>query len=118
MLMNHPFKLLYGRSGVYRIWFGDRFYIGSSSNIYNRMRLHESDLSRYLGKGRLAPESGSWQANLIGEDTDRVIVGRVEILDICSEEDHFMLEDQYLKAAEGDPRCLNSRFYVTKKCQK
>ena len=91
--------MLWKRAGVYRIWFDDVFYVGSSSNVYNRMRLHQSDLNSYFDHRGKIPEPGSWQANVVKFLLEHPGFRNAlaEIVEVCDADEMFILEQQYLK---------------------
>lgn len=94
------------KSCIYRIWFGDCYYIGSTKNIYNRVNGHQSELDKQLTKKNIS--SGTYRKivchilNTIG-----ISCAVVEIIRPCPEEDlHKTERECHLKVLD-DPQCLN-----------
>lgn len=99
------------RSGVYKLWFGDKFYIGRSRHLNDRLRSHERDLNRR--------KNGRWW-NITGpqdfyqfvimhlKKNPQINVAYMEVLEYCkTDEELIAAEQKYFDMHEWDVNCLN-----------
>jgi len=94
-LQNHA--ALPATPAVYRLTFGDRFYIGSTGNLRARMQVHYSFLSN--GKALNLKLQAAFDAHR-GPTT-------VEILSTGVEKDRLIREGREIRAAIKSPFCCN-----------
>ena len=102
--------------GIYKIWFGKKYYIGRSRWLANRIKGHENYLYKRL--------NGLVDAAEIHEELDyyKFIMAHVtrnksmktalaEVVEYC-DSDYFLWkkENKHLRLAKGDPNCLNVGF--------
>ena len=110
-----------GTTGVYILWFGERFYIGKASDIKNRISCHKSIINYVLG----ATLNGWKPKQLYGSyeiivqhlvENPEIMVIEVDVLDICETgEDALREEDLWHKTLISHPLnhyCLNKLCYV------
>lgn len=96
-------------SGIYKIInnINDKYYVGSSNNIYKRWKYHKQDLNR--GNHRSQYLQRAW--NKYGEDNFTFVVTELIILD----ELLLQIEQEYLNiACQEKEKCYNSSFVAGK----
>lgn len=100
---------------VYKIWFGDKFYIGSSVDLNKRMQDHyRMILSCFRGErnGRNS------QTNMMNhlKANPHIQEGIVEILEFCkSEYELVFAERKHLQPVYKTPNCLNQASHTTRR---
>lgn len=108
-------------TGVYILWFGERFYIGKANNIKSRISSHKSIINYVLGAALHGwkPKQlyGSYEPivqHLIENPEINVI--EVDILDVCqTEQEALQEEDLWHKVLISHPLnhfCLNKLNYL------
>lgn len=102
--------------GIYRIWFGKKYYIGRSRCLKNRLTGHENYLYKRLNG--LIPEEKIHEEldyyQFIFAHVSRVKsikTAQAEVLEYC-DSDYYLWkkENKHLRLAKGDPNCLNVGF--------
>lgn len=96
--------------GVYRIWFGDKFYIGRSRKIAYRKRCHEQDLiRRFQADNPIKGQFDYYQliiAHLL--KNPQISEAKMEILEVCEGDDALVAAEQkWFNKYEWDTNCLN-----------
>lgn len=97
-------------SGVYKIYFGKKYYIGRSVDMVARVNKHCQEINYHLQLKILKPQ-GSYRNiknHLIKYPS--ISVATVTILKICVREELQKIEYNYLKKALRDKNCLNAGF--------
>jgi hypothetical protein len=108
-------ELHYKRMGIYRIWFGWKFYIGATADTAMRI------------KGHYKAIKDQWDEPLTGRNSVVNIVRHLhahpfiqtaffELLEVCEREiDLVDAEYDWLCNFQGDPDCLNENFHVCRR---
>ncbi len=101
------------RTGIYRIWFGGKYYIGATVDTLDRVRFHYTHLVRaFLCGERLGKNSTSKIVNHL-LCNPRIKTAFVELLQGCETElDLVDAEHIWLSPCKGDDNCLNYQFFV------
>lgn len=107
-------ELHYDRMGVYRIWFGHKFYIGSTKNTTNRIKLHYANLQEcFTGTGVGRNAVTMIVVHLVANPW--INTAYFELLEPCEKEiDLVDAEHDWLSSFEGHPGCLNVNFQVNR----
>jgi hypothetical protein len=101
-----------GKMGVYRIWFGTKFYIGSTWNSTNRINSHMVAINEALLSEEIGTNSIGNMVRHIRENPE-VKIGFFYMIEICEHQCELAdCEGAYLRAYKGDPNCLN-KAYIT-----
>ena len=100
---------------VYRIWFGEKYYIGSTVDLIMRMKWHYQSINSCFAGNRVGQNS---QTNIMNHliDNPEITEGLVEIL--CfgkTERELVTLEKEWLLPVYGHPDCLNERSHTTRR---
>jgi len=97
---------------IYRIWFGNKFYIGATVNSYNRMISHISSIKNGFDGKRIGKNSITNIVNHL-KSNPYIETAFFEVLEECSNElDLVDAEHDWLCNFEGDENCLNQTFKV------
>lgn len=108
-------ELHYDRMGIYRIWFGWKFYIGATVNTRDRMNWHRKAIN------------GEWDGPCTGANSVLNIIRHLkanpfiktaffELLEPCEREiDLVDAEHDWLCNFKDDPDCLNYKFNVSRR---
>lgn len=103
--------------GVYRLWFGDKFYIGRTRCLVTRMSAHLSDLNAHLaGKRKVADPALDYYQKIIKhlKSDKKLSVVRVQILQFCKNDDELVATEQKcFDRYVNDKNCLNFGFIAT-----
>jgi hypothetical protein len=97
---------------IYRIWLGNKFYIGATINSYNRILGHNKAIAgayegKKIGKNSITNMYNHLVAN------PHIDTGFFEILEECDNElDLVDAEHDWLCNFEGNPDCLNQSFKI------
>lgn len=100
---------------VYRIWFGDKFYIGSTTNLDSRLSLHTKTILGCFNGERVGRNS---QTNIMFHlmAHPSITEGVAEILSFVKEEIELVGEEKrWLSKYFNDPMCLNHSPHTTRK---
>lgn len=104
--------------GIYRIWFGKKYYIGRSRCLKSRRKGHENALYKrlngLLNDAKIDPELDYYKLVIAHlKINKKIVVAKAEVLVYC-DPDHLLVrnEAKFLKKAKGDPNCLNVGFEV------
>lgn len=103
--------------GVYKLWFGDKFYIGRSRCLVQRMSSHLNDLNARLSGKRIPsdPTLDYYQKVIkhLKKNKDIVVV-RIEIVRFCKTDDELVANEQkQFDKHINDEMCLNFGFVAT-----
>jgi hypothetical protein len=100
---------------VYRLWFGKKYYIGSSTDLEKRMKLHyRKIMDCFSGKGIGRNSQTNIMYHLI--ENPLITEGLVEILEFGkTEEELVFLEDKWLRPSFTDQNCLNQCKHTTRR---
>lgn len=104
-----------GKMGIYRIWFGSKFYIGSTWNSKNRIQSHILSINEALLAEKVENNS---IGNIVRHirDNPEVHIGFFYMIEVCKDQSELAdCEGAYLRAYKGDPNCLNHAF-ITSRC--
>lgn len=98
---------------VYRLWFGDKFYIGRSRAVRYRLKSHQSSLRvRLVSKKPVQCHNDFYQfviAHLLANPD--ITVAYMEILELCNDDAGLVASEQkYFDKYIWDKRCLNLGF--------
>lgn len=112
---DHDTEIMCG--GVYKIWFGDKFYIGRTRYLWKRIRSHERDLNNRK-KGRWWTITGPQDfyqfviAHL--KKNPQIQVAYMEVLERCDTDEALVAAEQkYFDMHEWDTNCLNLGLVAT-----
>jgi hypothetical protein len=100
------------RCGVYKITYGDKFYIGSSVHVLKRAKEHRSAINSHF---RWPSNNSRVSASVL----DHIRANRdiktmfVEMLEDCSESELHLVEKSWLKKSSCNSKCLNAVFNPT-----
>jgi hypothetical protein len=103
------------KSGVYKIWFGEKFYIGSTKNSTSRMKSHSNTISSALTNPFFIEETSV--KNIV--DHIRANPGMteavLEMIHLC-EGIQNLVDQEYisLMTYKGRINCLNLSFQSTR----
>lgn len=103
------------RMCVYKIWFGNKFYIGSTTNIDNRLKVHLSSINACFDGKRVGKNS---QTNIMNHLilNPGITEGIAEILEVCKTEYELVTEEKkHLGAVFLSPDCLNQVRHTTRR---
>jgi hypothetical protein len=102
--------------GIYKIWFGEKYYIGRSRYLIGRCRGHENYTYKRLN-GLIKPDKIDKELDYYKKivahlkKNKKIVEAKVEVLEYC---DHdywlYIKENKHLKAAKNDQNCLNMGF--------
>ena len=97
---------------IYRIWFGNKFYIGATLNSYERILGHTRAIYGALAGKRLGKNSVT---NIVThlKANQFIETAFFEVLEECNSElDLVDAEHDWLCNFKGHPDCLNQNFNV------
>lgn len=97
---------------IYRIWFGNKFYIGATLNSYERILSHLSTIAAAFEGKRLGKNSIT---NIVNHLIANPIIETAffELLEECENEiDLVDAEHEWLYPCKDNPNCLNQNFNV------
>ena len=100
---------------VYRVWFGEKFYIGSTVNIERRIKFLLYAINGCFKGKRVGKNS---QTNIMNHliDNPSITEGIIDILEFTnSEHDLVFLEGKWIKEYFKNGICLNERIQTTRK---
>lgn len=100
---------------VYRIWFGEKYYIGSTIDLIARMKWHYRTINDCFAGKRVGKNS---QTNIMNHlmDNPEITEGLVEIICFCKNERELVtLEKAALLPIYKHPNCLNERSHTTRR---
>lgn len=99
--------------GVYTIWFGEKYYIGSSENVVERVRQHRKMINGAF-RSRNFSMPGSYKPLLVHLWCNlEVRYGVVKMIVRCSESNLCKLEKKYLLKYGQSENCLNISLTAT-----
>lgn len=95
------------KMGVYKIWFGEKHYIGSSKNITRRKASHVSTLNKLINNVQVGTSSNYKILNHLFLNLD-ITCGYMELLqEVENEEDLSKTELMYISDCDNDENSLN-----------
>jgi hypothetical protein len=100
------------KTGIYRIWFGTKFYIGATMNTTNRIAQHEKSIINGFNGHRIGRNSIT---NIVFYLSRNKFIETAffELLEECScELDLVDCEHDWLCNFKQDDNCLNQNFNV------
>jgi hypothetical protein len=104
----------YDMMGIYRIWFGCKFYIGATTNTTNRIIAHEAAIKRCLSGIGIGRNSQTNIANHLLANQS-IETAFLELLEPCSKEiDLVDAEHDWLCNFKDNSDCLNVNFQVSR----
>jgi hypothetical protein len=95
-------------SGVYKLTFGHRFYIGRTNLLYNRWYNHFTDINKLVNgsKSRTLEYYGETAQYLI--ENPKINVGYLRLVAVCQSFDEMcIVENSILNSYKGNPDILN-----------
>lgn len=100
-------------SCVYRIKFGEKFYIGRTKQLYSRLCAHIRNINHAINQFPDCHPNFDYYGKLpqFILENEYINVGYIEVL--CQCEDEYKLwymENKYLADFKGNPDCLNRTF--------
>lgn len=97
---------------IYRIWFGNKFYIGATMDSYKRILGHITTINAGLEGKRTGKNSIT---NIVNHLLDNPFIetGYFELLQECETEMELVdIEHEWLYPCKDNPNCLNQNFNV------
>lgn len=92
---------------VYKIWFGDKYYIGSAVDLYARIAMHFKSITGCFAGNNVGANSQTKIMQYLVK-TPSITEGVVEILSFVKTEYELVDEEKkWLDAAYYDANCLN-----------
>lgn len=93
--------------GVYKIWFGNKYYIGSTKSLYRRKSSHINNLNKLINNLQVGESSNHKILKHLFMNLD-ITTGEMELLqEVNTEEELSPVEKMYLDEAMKDENCLN-----------
>lgn len=94
--------------GIYKIMFGEKFYIGQSFHVGKRMKQHRAEINKIFCSGT---PSGK-KANIINHLKENTEIDSMDVfvLEECNESNLQNTEQKWLSEYKNDSHCLNSNF--------
>lgn len=101
---------------IYRIWFGNKYYIGSTANSFNRLCLHQRTFWRWFTfNERVGKNSVTNICNHV-INSPYISTGYFELLLEIFKEEYLPVEEyKLLQQSFGDSNCLNYQFTTYRK---
>lgn len=100
---------------VYKMWLGDKFYIGSTVELYGRMKWHYRTINDCFAGKKVGRNSQTNMMNHLKANPN-ITEGLVEILCFGKNETELVrLEKEWLLPVYGHPDCLNQRSHTTRR---
>ena len=97
---------------IYRIWFGNKFYIGATLDSYKRLIQHIASIDGCFNGKRVGKNSITNIVNHL-KDNPFIETAFFELLEECETEiDIVDAEHEWLYVEKGNPNCLNQNFNV------
>lgn len=95
------------KMGIYKIWFGDKYYVGSSKNISRRLVSHINTLNRLILNVNVGSASNYNILNHLFLNLD-ITCGYMELIhEVLNEEDLSKTELMYIQDCNNDEFSLN-----------
>lgn len=107
-IIYHDVPINQRRCGIYKLVFGEKYYIGQSIHISKRAKAHQYEIARIFNSNQ---PSGK-RANLIDHlrNNKGITSIHVFVLERCAEIDLQKTEQKWLSKSKNDKNCLNSNF--------
>lgn len=103
-----------GKMGIYKIWFGEKYYIGSSKNITRRKSSHINTLNNLINNLHTGSASNYNILKHLFINLD-ITCGLMELLqEVENEEDLSKTEAMYILDCENDENSLNYSSRATR----
>ena len=97
---------------IYRIWFGNKYYIGATMDSSKRIMYHIKAIEAGFKGQRIGMNSITRMVNHLKENPI-IETAFFELLEECENEiDLVDGEHEWLYPCKGDPNCLNVNFNV------
>lgn len=93
--------------GIYKIVFGELYYIGSSNNIKRRIKQHQREINFSLQVKIINPKGAYKKIKKYLDFHRRVKKYTAYVIDSCEEKYLRALEKQYINASIKDNNCVN-----------
>ncbi len=107
------------KAGVYRIFFGDHYYIGSSTLLYGRMLTHRKELKKRISGHKNMNAEDMYFKILAFISAKKLKVATCILTHECSNQyELHEIEQAELNKSKKDPLCLNVGFDATKRPSK
>lgn len=103
--------------GIYRIEFGNKFYIGQAKRMATRMYQHERGIAGCMLRYAMPKPYEAHYCRLVQYllENPSVTFGRVEVIQRCvTAWDLFYAERAWLQDVKENPDCLNGTFEPTR----
>lgn len=101
------------KSGIYKIWFGDHYYIGAALNFNERMKAHQDTLISAFYTGRRIGNNSTTKIVNHLLCNQHIKIAFVQILELCDTELSLVdAEHKWLYPCKNDSKCLNFSFKV------
>lgn len=98
------------KMGVYRLWFGNKYYIGATKNTFNRMIGHITSINRCFDGYRVGKNSITNIVIFLSKN-QWIQTGFIELLEpVHLEEQLVDAEQGWFNKCYSDCNCLNERF--------
>ena len=97
---------------IYRIWFGEKFYIGATADSFKRIVGHYSYIMEGLDGKHVGKNSVTNIVNHL-RSNPHINTGYFEVLEICKDEYELVdAENEWLIHFKGNKNCLNVNYYA------
>lgn len=99
-------------SGIYKITFGEKFYIGRTYFLFSRWYAHYLDIHKGIN-GDLPNHKLEFYGSLINylQENQRIKVGYIQLIKVCQDyQDMCASEDIILRSYKGHPDIVNKNL--------
>lgn len=100
--------------GVYRLWYGKHFYIGSSIDVAKRASQHMCKINLFLRRKNFT-KGGSYGTilRILWKDLG-IECARMEVLQRCTPEELLISEQKWLNEYSSNRKCINFFIIATR----
>lgn len=103
-----------GKMGIYKIWFGDKTYIGSTKNMGRRKGWHVNTINRLMRNMQTGEASNHKILKHLFINLD-ITCGEMELIhEVSTEEELAKIEAMYLEGIDNDENSLNYSRLATR----
>jgi hypothetical protein len=96
--------------GIYRIWFGYKYYIGATVNTFKRMICHNSTIKRCFDGHRVGKNSQTNVVKFLSKN-QWITIAFLELIETVDYEEELVdAEQRWFDISHTDPNCLNEKF--------
>lgn len=99
-------------SGVYKLTFGHRFYIGRTNLLYNRWYCHFVDINKLVNGSKSPTLDYYGETGRYLIENPKIKVGYIQLIALCQSFDEMCLvENSVLNSYQGNPDILNRSLH-------